>query len=135
VIASGTVSKHLKKNRGRKRKLSQAEEGKIKRRVTTYPYSTNKQLAGYVDDKIKPRTVSDVLHRGKPEFTLHTAVDQDPEELTADWKQKVKSFINNTLRRLRLNKRIYQDESAIYANEAPSPIKQENLSRRKCYLC
>jgi len=31
----------------------------------------------------------------------------------------VESFINNTLRRLRLNKRIYQDENAIYANEAP----------------
>lgn len=119
VISSGTVGQHLKKKRGRKRKVSQVEEQKIKRRVIAHPYSTNKQLAAYVDEKVRPRTVSDILHRGKPEITLHTAVDQDPEEITPDWKQMVRYFINNTLRPLRLNKRIYEDETAIYGNEAP----------------
>ena len=95
VISSGTVGQHFKKKRGRKRKVSQVEEQKIKRRVIAHPYSTNKQLAAYVDEKVRPRTVSDILHRGKPEITLHTAVDQDPEEIPRIGS-KCRYFINNT---------------------------------------
>jgi transposase len=119
VIASGSSSQHLKKRRGRKRRLNQAEESKIKRRAISHPYETNKQLAARVDGKIRPRTVSDVLHRGNPEITLHRAVDQEPEELTVEWKQTVLRFIKNTLRRTRLDRRIYEDETPIYGNEAP----------------
>jgi hypothetical protein len=138
VIASGSVSQHLKKTRGRKRKLTQAEESKIKRRSISHTYDTNKQLAARVEGKIKPRTVSDVLHRGNPEITLHRAVDQEPEELGKEWKQMVLSFINNTLRRIRLDRRIYEDETAIYGNEAPrlgrAPKGKKLYRARKRYV-
>ena len=63
-----------KRNRGnpyarrgcKKRKLSKKEEKRICTHLDKHPDVTNEQLAKTVDDKISPRTVSDILARTSP---------------------------------------------------------------------
>jgi len=110
----------------RKRKLEPAEERKIQNFADRHPFVTNKRLAALVDSKIAPRTVSDVLARAQPPFTPHTSVNQEPEELTEEWKQEMRKFVNNQLRHTPIASRIHEDETPIYANEAP----QKGRARR-----
>ena len=44
--------------------------------------------------------------------------DQEPEELRAEWKTVARQWLEQ-VRRIPLDKRIYEDETLIYANEAP----------------
>lgn len=118
----------------KRRRLTSAEERKVCARVDKNPNSTNRQLAHLVDNKVVPRTISDVLARANPPVVRKVFVDQEPEETSANWKATMKHFIEKTLRHIPLNTRIYADETAIYANEAPTMgriRKGEKLLRRK----
>jgi transposase len=110
----------------RKRKLTATEESKIENFLDKHPFTTNKRLAALVNDKVTPRTISNVLHRSDPPFTPKKSVDQEPEEITAEWKELVSNFINKELRHISIAHRIYEDETPIYANEAP----QKGRARR-----
>ena len=69
-------------------------------------------------NKIAARTVSDYLARAHPPFTTKVIQDQEPEELTEEWKEGARRWVEG-VKRIRLDKRIYEDETPVYANEAP----------------
>jgi transposase len=103
----------------KKRKLSPGEELRIQNAVLGNPTITNKELAKKVNNKITRQSVSNVLARADPPTTRRRLYDQEPEELTDDWKDGCRRFINFVTHNIPLNTRIYEDETAIYANEAP----------------
>ena len=51
------------------------------------------------------------LARAKPRFTAKVAQDQEPEELTDNWREEARKWLRDAL-----SKRIYEDETPIYAN-------------------
>jgi transposase len=102
----------------KKRKLDSGEEAKLCRALDRNPTATNRQLRTVVRGKIAVRTVSDYLARANPPFSTKTIQDQEPEELTEAWKAEARKWLNG-VKRLRLDKRIYEDETPVYANEAP----------------
>ena len=105
--------------RGHKiRKLSHREEKRICAHLDKHPSATNEQLAKVVREKIKPRTVSDVLARASPPFSRKKFTDQEPEEFTDEWKQAGRTFVRK-VKRIAQDRRIYGDESGIYTNDAP----------------
>jgi transposase len=109
--------------RGHKqRKLTLAEQRKIFKTLDRKPSATNRELAASVGDKIKQRTVSDYLTLAQPRFTHHVPVNQEPEEWTAEWKLEIRRFINK-VKKIPLDKRIYGDETAVYANEASKVVR------------
>ena len=58
------------------------------------------------------------LARAKPRFTAKVVQDQEPEELSEEWKTEAKQWLEQ-VKRIPLDKRIYEDETPVYANEAP----------------
>lgn len=100
------------------RKLTPADQRKLFDTLDRKPWATNRQLAAAVGHKIEPRRVTDYLNLAKPRFTTHTFVNQEPEELTGEWKAEVRRFIGK-VKKIRLNKRIYGDEAPVYSNDAP----------------
>ena len=104
----------------RPRLLTAREEKKLAARVDANGSLTNRMLSIACGSKLAPRTVSDVLRRAEPTFTKKRFIDQEPEQLSDDWKSQMMTFITSTLRRLPWAKRIYGDESFFYANEAPT---------------
>ena len=44
--------------------------------------------------------------------------DQEPEELSEEWKTEAKQWLEQ-VKRIPLDTRIYEDETPVYANEAP----------------
>ena len=70
-------------------------------------------------DKIAVRTVSDYLARAEPPFTTKVIQDQEPEELTEEWKEGARKWLRS-VKKIRLDTRIYEDETPVYANEAPT---------------
>jgi len=96
----------------------EADEAKLWRTLDRNPFATNRDLAAAVGNKISERSVSDYLARAKPCFTAKVVQDQEPEELTGEWKTEVRQWLEQ-VRRIPLDKRIYEDETPIYANEAP----------------
>ena len=102
----------------KKRKLDSSEEAKLCRALEQNPTATNRQLRAAVRNKIAVRTVSDYLRRANPPFTTKVIQDQEPEELTEEWKAGARKWLKG-VKRIRLDKRIYEDETPIYANEAP----------------
>ena len=58
------------------------------------------------------------LARAKPRFTAKVVQDQEPEELSEEWKTEAKQWLDQ-VKRIPLDKRIYEDETPVYANEAP----------------
>jgi hypothetical protein len=83
------------------------------------PFATNRDLAAAVGNNISERTVSDYLARAKPRFTAKVVQDQEPEELTEEWKTEAQQWLGQ-VKRIPLHKRTYEDETPIYANEAPT---------------
>ena len=81
------------------------------------PHATNQQLAAAVDDAIAVRTVSDYLARADPPFTTKVVQDQEPEELTEDWKEQARRWLRG-VEHIAMDRRVYADESPIYENEA-----------------
>lgn len=102
----------------RKRKLSEVEARKLCRAADRNAFATNRALAAVVDNKISEQSVSNYLAREKPCFSMKVVVDQEPEELTEEWKAEARRWLEH-VKRIPLSKRIYEDEAAIYANEAP----------------
>ena len=58
------------------------------------------------------------LARAKPRFTAKVVQDQEPEELSEEWKTEAKQWLEQ-VKRIPLDKRIYEDGTPVYANEAP----------------
>ena len=81
-------------------------------------FATNRDLAAVVGNKIPERSVSVYLARAKPRFTAKVVQDQEPEELSEEWKTEAKQWLEQ-VERIPLDKRIYEDETPVYANEAP----------------
>lgn len=102
----------------KKQKLSASQISKMKTTLQRNPQATNQQLAASVNNAIRPRTVSDYLLRSQPPYTRKQVSDHDPGELTPTWKLKARRWLNK-VKKIRMDIRVYQDESAVYANEAP----------------
>jgi transposase len=101
----------------KKRKLGSGEEAKLCKALDRNPTATNRQLRAAVRDKIAVRTVSDYLARADPRFTTKIIQDQEPEELTEEWRAGAREWLKG-VKRIRLDRRVYEDETAVYANEA-----------------
>ena len=101
-----------------KRKLTTAGQRKLCRTLDKKPWATNRRLTAAVGHRIKLRSVSNYLALAKPRFTPHTFVNQEPEELTEEWKTETRRFIGK-VQKIRLDKRVYGDEAGIYSNDAP----------------
>jgi transposase len=101
----------------KKRKLDAKQEAKLTRALDRNPLATNRELARTVGDVIVPQTVSRYLARADPPFTRKKIQDQEPEELTADWKEEARRWLRR-VKDIALDRRVYADESAIYENEA-----------------
>ena len=102
----------------KKRKLDSAEQARLYSSLDRNPFTTNQQLRARVGNKIAASTVSRYLARAKPPFTAKVAQDQEPEELTEDWKEEARKWLRG-VKTIAMHRRIYEDEAAIYANEAP----------------
>ena len=105
--------------RGHKqRKLDEKQEAKLHRALHHNPLAKNRDLARAVGGAIAERTVSDYLARADPPFTTKVIQDQEPEELSDDWKVAARAWVQR-VKKIPLDTRVYQDETAIYANDAP----------------
>jgi transposase len=102
----------------KKRKLNSAEQARLCSSLDRNPFATNQQLRARVGNKIAARTVSLYLARAKPPFTAKVAQDQEPEELSENWKEEARKWVKG-VKTIALSRRIYEDETPIYANEAP----------------
>jgi transposase len=111
----------------KRRKLDGDDEAKLCRELDRNPFATNRELAAAVGNKISERRVSDYLARAKPRFTAKVVQDQEPEELTKEWKTEVKQWLEQ-VKRIPLDKRIYEDETPIYANEAPTKGRSQRAN-------
>ena len=58
------------------------------------------------------------LARADPPFTTKVIQDQEPEELTEEWRAGARRWLEG-VKKIRLDKRIYEDETPVFANEAP----------------
>ena len=103
----------------RERKLDEKQERKLVATLDANPLATNRELAAAVGDVITERTASDYVARARPVFTRKVIQDQEPEELTEDWKAAARRWVEH-VKKIPLSRRIYADESAIYENEAPT---------------
>src|SRR6185369_9881017 len=101
----------------KKRKLNSGEATKLCRTLGRNPTATDRQLRAVVRNKIAVRTVSHYLARADPPFTTKVIQDQEPEELTEEWKEGARKWLR-IARKIRLDTRIYEDETSVYANEA-----------------
>ena len=61
-------------------------------------------------NKIAASTVSPYLARAKPPFTAKVAQDQEPEELTEDWKEEARKWLRG-VKTIAMRRRIYADEA------------------------
>jgi len=102
----------------KKQKLNSDDQARLWRALDQNPFATNRELRGVVENKISECSVSRYLARAKPCFTAKVVQDQEPEELSGEWKTAARGWLEE-VKRIPLYKRIYQDETPIYANEAP----------------
>ena len=102
----------------KKQKLSGDDQTKLYRTLDHNHFATNRELRAVVENKIAECSVSGYLAHAKPCFTTKVVQDQEPEELSDGWKTATRAWLEG-VRRIPLHKRIYQDETPIYANEAP----------------
>jgi transposase len=107
------------RKRGRSPSLTAAEQRRVRSRLDKNPFATNIELASTVGNKVSRWTVGRVISHSEPPFTRKRVIDQEPEELSAEWKREVKRFIRDPLKRIPISTRIYEDETGIYSNEAP----------------
>ena len=102
----------------KRRKLDEVDEAKLCRTLDRNAFATNRDLAAVVGNKISERSARVYLARAKPRFTAKVVQDQEPEELSEEWKTEAKQWLEQA-KRIPLDKRIYEDETPVYANEAP----------------
>ena len=74
--------------------------------------ATNRQLSAVVRGKVAARTVSDYLARADPPFTTKVIQDQEPEELSEEWRAGARRWLEG-VKKIRLDKRIYEDETPV----------------------
>ena len=94
----------------KKRKLDSAEQARLYSSLDRNPFTTNQQLRARVGNKIAASTVSRYLARAKPPFTAKVAQDQEPEELTEDWKEEARKWLRG-VKTIAMRRRIYADEA------------------------
>lgn len=102
----------------KRRKLSKTEERRIATHLDKHPDATNEQLAKVVHNKISARSVGRVLDRASPPFSKKKFSDQEPEEFKEEWKQEARGYLGR-VRRIAYKRRVYNDESGLYSNDAP----------------
>ncbi len=112
----------------KKRILIRADQRKLFRALDRKPSKTNQQLIAAVGHKIGPQRVTEYLKLARPRFTWHIPVNQEPEELTEEWKSEMRYFIGK-VQKIRLDKRIYGDEAAVYSNDAPKKVRARRGKR------
>ena len=76
-----------------RRKLDEVDEAKLCRTLDRNAFTTNRDLAAVVGNKISERSVSVYLARAKPRFTANVVQDQEPEELSEEWKTEAKQWL------------------------------------------
>lgn len=101
----------------KKRKLGPGQVAELYHGLDANPLTTNRHLAHSVGNAIAERTVSTYLARAEPPYTRKVISDQEPEELTEDWKASAQQWLTK-VRKIPINTRVYVDETAIYENEA-----------------
>ena len=63
--------------------------------------ATNRQLSAVVRGKVAARTVSDYLARADPPFTTKVIQDQEPEELSEEWRAGARRWLEG-VKKIRL---------------------------------
>lgn len=91
----------------KRRKLNEVDEAKLCRTLERNAFATNRDLAAVVGNKFSERSVSVYLARAKPRFTAKVGQDQEPEELSEEWKTEAKQWLEQ-VKRIPLDKRIYE---------------------------
>ena len=92
----------------KKQKLNSGDQAKLWTALDQNPFATNRELRGVVENKISECSVSRYLARAKPCFTAKVVQDQEPEELSGEWKTVARGWLDK-VKRVPLCKRIYQD--------------------------
>ena len=82
----------------KRRKLNEVDEAKLCRTLERNAFATNRDLAAVVGNKISERSVSVYLARAKPRFTAKVVQDQEPEELSEEWKTEAKQWLEQVKR-------------------------------------
>ena len=109
----------LNRPRGhRKRKLTDEDVKKIKSHPSRNPSTTNQKLANIVLNKVSPRTISNYLLRSHPPYTTKQYLNQEPEEITPSWQDRISNFLKNVVRWILISKRVDADETPVYSNLA-----------------
>ena len=62
-------------------------------RLNKHSTATNKQLSAVVRGKVAARTVSDYLARADPPCTTKVIQDQEPEELSEEWRAGARRWL------------------------------------------
>jgi transposase len=113
-----TGGKPVRPRGHKQRRLDAKQERKLRSALKQNPWATNRQLKAAVGGEIAERTVSDYLARADPPYTRKVVVDQEPEERNDEWKEEVRAWVRR-VRRIKMSRRVYADETAVYTNEAP----------------
>ena len=98
----------------KRRKLDEVDEAKLCRTLDRNAFATNRDPAAVVGTKISERSVSVYRARAKPRLTGKVVQDQEPRDCQRSGRQK-----REQVKRIPLDKRIYEAEIPVYANEAP----------------
>jgi transposase len=102
--------------------LTKRERVKLERHTDKHPFTTNRELSALVGNKIAPRTVSDYLKRACPRFTRKQPERQEPEQKTDLWAQTMRQFVGQ-VKKIRLDQRVYVDETGIWGNVVPTKAR------------
>jgi len=115
----------------KRRKLSDADVRVIEKALLANPAATNRQLKHKVQDVVSESTVSRTLRRSKLHFTTRVPSNQEPDEKKPEWKDECRAFVKSIANHVPLNTRIYEDETAVYTNDAPKRVRAPRGKR--CY--
>lgn len=134
--ARNCPTSYVKPRGHRKKILTNAELRRITTSLEENPTATNEELARKVNNKIASRTVSDYLKREIVPFRRKKLIDINPEEFTAEWRENAREFTRE-VKKIPYRNRVYQDETAIFDNEAPryGRVRKgvQKIRRRKRY--
>lgn len=106
---TGTVADPIS-HRGKKRKLSTAEEDRLVKIARREKGITNVALARRTGNKVQPRTVSDILARSGIQFTMKLTHFDYRETFTHKHVEEGVSFISQ-VKKISWPRRIYVDET------------------------
>jgi hypothetical protein len=104
----------------KKQKLSGDDQTKLYRTLDQNHFATNRELRAVVEDKIAECTVSRYLAHAKPCFTTKVVQDQEPEELSDEWKTATRGVVGGR-----------QEDSTAQANLSRRTHPSMRTKRRK----